>query len=93
MNDRQNFIEENLNLVYFLIQKHYPTFIRDNDIIQCGMLGLCKAAERWDSRKSKFSTYATKWVLNEIRRELKNRGKHSSEISLESLMEDKRDEY
>lgn len=93
MNDIQKFIEENTNLVHFLINKYYPYFSADEDIIQCGMLGLCKAAEKWDSSKSKFSTYATKWILSEIKRELRERGKHSAEISLESLMEDKQNEH
>ena len=44
MNDRKKFIEENVNLVYVIVREYYPTFIFDEDVIQCGMVGLCKAA-------------------------------------------------
>lgn len=82
MKNRQKLIEDNLNLVYSVVSKEYPTYLRDDDIIQSGMLGLCKAAERWDESKSKFSTYAWKCIRNEINQEFINRKPHSKNISL-----------
>lgn len=94
MNDKQQFIEENMNLVYFLIQKYYPTFIHDEDIIQCGMMGLCEAAERFDKNKAKFSYYAKNRILGAIKDELRYRNKFSKDISLERLLERKdHDDY
>lgn len=90
MKDKKNFIEENLGLVYLIIREYYPAFISDEDIVQCGMVGLCKAANKWEKR-GKFSSFARKIILDEIRTELKLRGKISSEISLETLLEEKRD--
>ena len=87
MNDEKQFIEENMNLVYFLIQKYYPAFIHDSDIIQCGMVGLCEAANRFDESKSKFSNYAKNRILGAIKDELRRRNKYSCEISLDSLLE------
>lgn len=92
MNDKQ-FIEDNVKLVYYLIQKYYPTYAYDEDIIQCGMIGLCKAAKAWQ-QKGKFSSYAKKCIFNEIKNELKYRQKHSAVISLEVLLEgDKSNDY
>lgn len=72
-----------MKLVYYLISKYYPTFIGDEDLQQVGMLGLCKAANTWDEEKSKFSTYASKCILNEINFEFKRRKKHSGVLSLD----------
>ena len=92
MNDKQKFIEDNMSLVYVIVREYYPTFISDEDIIQCGMIGLCKAVNKWEQR-GKFSSFARKIILDEIRSELKLRTKRSCETSLESLLEDKQDEY
>ena len=91
MNNPKQFIEKNIDLVYFAINKYYPSFSKDEDIIQCGMIGLCKAVDKW-GQKGKFSSYATKCILNEIRQELKNRGKRKVEISLESWLEGNKNE-
>lgn len=92
MMNNQEFIEENIKLVYFFINKYYPSFSKDEDIIQCGMLGLCKAAKKW-KQEGEFSSYACQCVLNEVRQELKRRQKYNVEISLDRLLEeDKNDD-
>lgn len=80
---KQMLIEDNMNLVYSLITKEYPTYIHDEDIIQCGMLGLCKAADKWDESKSQFSTYAWYCIRNEILQEFRRRMKHQGVLSLD----------
>lgn len=80
---KKNLIEDNMRLVYFLINKYYPTFTNDEDIVQSGMLGLCRAAETWNEEKSVFSTYASKCILNEIKKELRERKKHNGVLSLD----------
>lgn len=93
MNEKKQFIEDNVNLVYYLVRRYYPAFSRDDDIIQCGMVGLCKAAEKWNG-SSKFSYYAKKWILGEINQELRSRNKHKVEISLERMLEEnERNDY
>lgn len=72
-----------MNLVYSLVSKEYPTYIHDEDIIQCGMLGLCKAAEKWDESKSQFSTFAWRCIRNEIAQEFMRRAKHQGVLSLD----------
>ena len=79
-------IEDNMNLVYFLISKYYPSFIHDEDIAQSGMVGLCRAAETWDESKSKFITYASHCILNEVKQEFRNRKRQITGISLNQDM-------
>ena len=93
MNDRQKFIEDNIGLVYYLVQKYYPHLAKDEDIIQCGTIGLCEAAENW-KKQSKFSYYAKSRILGAIKDELRNRNRWSVETSLEQLLEVKnKDEH
>lgn len=80
---KQQIVEDNMNLVYSLIAKEYPTYLNDEDIIQCGMLGLCKAADKWDEEKGTFSTFAWFCIRNEIRQEFRSRSKHQNILSLD----------
>lgn len=76
-------IEENMKLVYHIIYKFYPNYANDEDIVQAGMLGLCKAAGLWDESKGAFSTIAGKCILNEITNEFRRRKKHYGVLSLD----------
>ena len=80
---KQQLIEDNMKLVHFTIKNYFPNCSFDEDIVQCGMVGLCKAAEVWDEQKGKFSTLATSCIRNEIFRELKQRNKHQGVYSLD----------
>ena len=75
MSDREKLILDNMKLVYKLISVYYPTYKSDEDVRQEGMVGLIKAVDTYDKSKSKFSTYASRCILNEIgsyfRQELK----------------------
>lgn len=83
-------VEDNMKLVYHVISHEYPTFRGDEDIIQNGMLGLCRAAMKWDASKGcKFSTYACVCIRSAIKQELRARQPHTEVISLDSpLTED-----
>ena len=80
---KQKLIEDNMNLVYALISREYPTYLKDEDIIQCGMLGLCQAADKWDEKKAKFSDFAWYCIRHEIIKEFKRRSKHQGVLSLD----------
>ena len=86
--NKQTLIEDNMKLVYSIISREYPTYLYDEDIVQSGMLGLCKAANTWDETKSKFSTYAWKCIRNEINQEFVKRKPHSKNISLDAQIAD-----
>lgn len=84
----ETLFHENIKLVYWLIKKYYPQYIYDDDVTQCGMIGLWKASKSYDPEKSKFATYAGKCILNEIgihfRKE--NKQKQSVCVSLDELV-------
>ena len=86
MQTKQELITENMNMVYSVIHKEYPTYINDEDVIQSGMLGLCNAADKWDESKSKFSTYAWTSIRNAINNELIGRAKHQGVLSLDYMV-------
>ena len=75
-------VEDNMKLVYFIINKYYPAFIHDEDLKQIGMLGLCKAAMTFDETKGLFSTYSFRVIKNEIGMEFRRRRNLSQTISL-----------
>lgn len=69
----ETLVVENRKLVYFLLNRYYPTFRYDEDLKQCGMIGLIKAAKSYNLEDDRFSSFASKCILNEIRNELRNR--------------------
>lgn len=83
---KQQLIEDNMGLVYYIINKHYPTYIHDEDVIQEGMLGLCKAISSYDPSKSKLSTFATVCILHQIRQYFRDNAKHSGVLSYEKVV-------
>lgn len=64
--EKNKLIEDNMKLVYYLVNKHYPTYLKNEDVIQEGMVGLCKAADTFDESKGKFVTFAGRCILNQI---------------------------
>lgn len=85
---KQQLIEDNMKLVYGLVSKEYPTYLYDEDIIQCGMLGLCEAAGNWEEGKLAFSTYATYRIRHRIQDEFRRRLKHQGILSLDYEIDD-----
>lgn len=80
---KNKLIEDNMNLVYFLVKRYYPTYITNEDVIQEGMVGLCKAASTYEEGKSKFSTYASNCIMNQIRKYFSSNAKHNNLLSLD----------
>lgn len=85
--DREELILNNMPLVYHVIHKYYPKYARDEDVEQCGMIGLIQAVDGYDETKSKFSTYAVTIIRREINRELKRREADKMLVSLDDLIE------
>lgn len=86
---KQQLIEDNMNLVYFVINKYYPTFRHDEDLIQTAMVGLCQAADIWNEKRGAFSTFATRLILSRIQDEFRYRKKHSNQYSLDYMVSSK----
>lgn len=66
-------IEENIGLVKKIVSRFNVSDFNKDDLIQAGLIGLWKAAYHFnESLGYKFSTYAVKYILGEIKKELKN---------------------
>lgn len=75
---KQDICVKNKNLVdkyVSMYQKFYGNHLEFDDLEQAGMIGLIKAAEKFDMKKEvRFSTYAVFWIRQSILREILNNG-------------------
>lgn len=64
---------ENINLVYSLVKRFDYGYVAKEDLLQSGFMGLFKASLRFDNNLGyKFSTLASKYIVGEIKKEIKN---------------------
>src|SRR5919205_459964 len=69
-------INSNLRLVVALAKRYQGHQLALLDLIQEGILGLMRAAEKFDWRRGcKFSTYATWWIKQAIERGIANKAR------------------
>jgi RNA polymerase primary sigma factor len=73
---KERLVNSNLRLVISNARKYQGHDLPLLDLIQEGILGLIRAAEKFDWRKGyKFSTYATFWIRQALQRALDNRSR------------------
>jgi RNA polymerase primary sigma factor len=73
---KERLVNSNLRLVISNARKYQGHDLPLLDLIQEGILGLIRAAEKFDWRKGyKFSTYATFWIRQALQRALDNRAR------------------
>ena len=74
---KQDIVEANLRLVASIAKQHHfsKTSLTFLDLMQEGSLGLMKAVDKFDHTLSyRFSTYATWWIMQAIKRALDQQG-------------------
>src|SRR4051812_48725664 len=73
---KERMINSNLRLVVSLAKRYQGQDLPLLDLIQEGILGLIRAAEKFDWRRGyKFSTYAPFWIRQAIQRGIANRAR------------------
>lgn len=63
---------DNINLVFALAKRMNVGNYEQEDLIQAGLMGLNNSIKNYDSSKGKFSTYASFYIISEIKKEIKN---------------------
>jgi RNA polymerase primary sigma factor len=73
---KERMINSNLRLVVHIAKRYRGRGVSFGDLIQEGVLGLNRAAEKFDWRKGfKFSTYATWWIRQACQRAISNQSR------------------
>lgn len=89
---RERIIRHNLRLVAHIAKKYYALPGDQEDLISIGTIGLIKAVNTFDdTRRARFSTYASKCIENEIRMQFRRGRKTAGTISLQDAIENGKD--
>src|SRR5207344_902530 len=73
---KERMINSNLRLVVSIAKRYRGHGVSFGDLIQEGVIGLNRAAEKFDWRKGfKFSTYATWWIRQACQRAISNQSR------------------
>lgn len=89
---REILIEHNLRLVAHIVKKYYSTSKNTEDLLSIGSIGLIKAIDSYNVLNgTKFATYASKCVQNEILMFFRAQKKHSCEVSINETIDSDKD--
>ena len=89
---RNELVEHNLRLVAHIVKKYYAVSGEQDDLISIGTIGLIKAVETYNlEKKTKFATYASRCIENEILMYFRARRKTAGDVSLEDPLDTDRD--
>jgi RNA polymerase sigma factor (sigma-70 family) len=70
------FVQANQGLVAIVVKRYLGVGLSYSDLMQEGNIGLLRAVEKFDYRRGcRFSTYATWWIRQAVRRALANQAR------------------
>ncbi len=85
---RNKLIEHNLRLVAHIVKKYYSQSKNQDDLTSIGTIGLIKAVDTYKNGcGTRFATYASKCIQNEILMYFRSRKKLSAEVSLSETID------
>lgn len=85
---RRKLIEHNLRLVMHIVKKYYSQCKNQDDLTSIGTIGLIKAVDTFKNGSgTRFATYASKCIQNEILMYFRSRKKLSCEVSLSETID------
>lgn len=89
---RDKLIRHNLRLVAHIIKKYYAASSDQEDLISIGTIGLIKAVQTFDHTKgTRFATYGSRCVENEILMYFRSLKRSSGDISIEEPAQSDKD--
>ncbi len=89
---KKTLVEHNLRLVVHVAKKYFSPEIEQDDLISIGTIGLIKAVTSFDSDKgTRFATYASRCIDNEILMYFRSKKKASNDISISEPIDTDRD--
>ena len=89
---RDKLIEHNLRLVAHVVKKYYTLPGDGDDLISIGTIGLIKAVNSFDNtKKARFSTYASRCIENEVRMSFRKSKKEPLTVSMQEPIEAAKD--
>jgi len=89
---REKLIEHNLRLVAHIVKKYYGTASNQEDLMSIGTIGLIKAIDSFKPESgTRFATYGSKCLQNEILMYFRAQKKLQNEVSLSETIDVDRD--
>ncbi len=85
---RDKLIEHNLRLVSHIIKKYYSSYENPDELLSIGSMGLIKAVDSFKaSFGTRFATYGSKCIQNEILMFFRSKKKAGMEISINDTVD------
>lgn len=89
---KSKLIEHNLRLVAHIVKKYNANIYEQEDLISIGTIGLIKAVNTFNYKKgTRFATYASKCVENEILMNFRSKKKSNGDIYFDEPIETDKD--
>ncbi len=89
---KNTLVEHNLRLVVHVAKKYFSPEIEQDDLISIGTIGLIKAVTSFDCEKgTRFATYASRCIDNEILMYFRAKKKTQSEVSISEPIDTDKD--